>query len=91
LQNHLREIIEILLSIDEPTRRNVEQAKFKVTKKYRLPYVPSNSQLIALLTPDERTILISILRRKATRALSGVNVVAVMTQPLACPHGRCAF
>ena len=52
MQNHLREIIEILLSIDEPTRRNVEQAKFKVTKKYRLGYVPSNSELIALLTPD---------------------------------------
>jgi elongator complex protein 3 len=91
LQNHLREIIEILLSIDSPTRRNVEQAKFTVTKKHNLGYVPSNSELIALLTPDEREELIPILRRKATRVLSGVNVVAVMTEPLACPHGRCAF
>ncbi|MBN2336793.1 tRNA uridine(34) 5-carboxymethylaminomethyl modification radical SAM/GNAT enzyme Elp3, partial [Candidatus Bathyarchaeota archaeon] len=24
-------------------------------------------------------------------ALSGVNVVAVMTKPMACPHGRCAY
>jgi elongator complex protein 3 len=77
--------------MDSPTRRNVEQAKFKVTKRHNLGYVPSNSELIALLSPKERERLIPILRRKATRALSGVNVVAVMTEPLACPHGRCAF
>ena len=91
MQNHLREIIEILLSIDSLTRKNVEHAKFAVTKRHNLGYIPSNSELIALLTPDEKEKLIPILRRKATRALSGVNVVAVMTEPLACPHGRCAF
>jgi elongator complex protein 3 len=29
--------------------------------------------------------------RKLTRVLSGVTVVAVMTKPFPCPHGRCAY
>jgi len=91
LQQPLREIIDILLSKDQPTRRDLEKAKFEVTRKYNLGYIPSNSELIRLLEDDEREQLIHILRRKATRAMSGVNVVAVMTKPYACPHGRCAF
>ena len=91
MQQPLREIIDILLSKDKPTRRDIEKAKFEVTRKYNLGYIPSNSEIIRLLEDDERDKLIPILRRKATRAMSGVNVVAVMTKPYACPHGRCAF
>jgi elongator complex protein 3 len=79
------------MDIEAPTRRSLEKAKFQVTRKYNLGYIPSNSEIIKHLTPDERIKLIPVLRRKATRALSGVNVVAVMTEPLECPHGRCAF
>ena len=31
------------------------------------------------------------VRRKPTRTLSGVAVVAVMTAPARCPHGRCTY
>jgi elongator complex protein 3 len=31
------------------------------------------------------------VRRKPTRTLSGVAIVAVMTAPAACPHGRCTY
>jgi len=91
LQQQLREIIDILLSKPNPTSRDLQEAKFEVTRKYNLGYIPSNSELIKLLKDPERTRLISLLRRKPTRALSGVNVVAVMTKPYPCPHGRCAF
>ncbi|MCW4050066.1 MAG: tRNA uridine(34) 5-carboxymethylaminomethyl modification radical SAM/GNAT enzyme Elp3 [Candidatus Bathyarchaeota archaeon] len=87
----LREIIDLLLQIQEPTRKDLEQAKFQVSRKYNLGRIPSNAELIKLLAPEERPILIPILRRKATRAISGVNVVAVMTKPMECPHGRCAY
>lgn len=87
----LREIIDLLLEKEEPTRDDVEHAKFQVTRKYSLDRIPGNSELIMLLTADEREKLIPVLRRKATRALSGVNVVAVMTRPMPCPHGRCAY
>ncbi|MGI0151246.1 MAG: elongator complex protein 3, partial [Thermoplasmata archaeon] len=31
------------------------------------------------------------IRRKPTRTLSGVAIVAVMTAPAPCPHGRCTY
>jgi elongator complex protein 3 len=91
LEQPLREIIDILLSKKNPTKRDLEKAKFEVTRRFNLGYIPSNSEIIRLLDSNERELLIPILRRKATRAMSGVNVVAVMTKPYECPHGRCAF
>ncbi len=76
---------------EKPTRRDVEKAKFTVARSSVITQLPSNSDIIRVLTETERDKLIPVLRRKATRALSGVNVVAVMTKPLVCPHGRCAF
>lgn len=76
---------------ESPTREDLEQAKFQVARKYHLGNIPSNSAIIKLLEGTEEKKLLPILRRKSTRALSGVNVVAVMTQPYPCPHGRCAY
>jgi elongator complex protein 3 len=33
----------------------------------------------------------SSIMKKPTRSLSGVSVVAVMTKPFPCPHGRCDY
>ncbi len=91
MSSALREIIETLLSLDEPTREDLDVAKYKATRKYSLGRIPGNSEIIAALRPDERERLVPLLRRKASRAISGVNVVAVMTKPYPCPHGRCAY
>jgi elongator complex protein 3 len=87
----LRELIEILMALDVPSRRDIDSAKFKISRKYNMGRIPSNSELLSILTSEEREKLLPILRRKETRYLSGVNVVAVMTQPYPCPHGRCAY
>ncbi|HKV90536.1 MAG TPA: elongator complex protein 3 [Thermoplasmata archaeon] len=54
--------------------------------------IPSNVEFAAGLGPAER---LAWDRggplRKPTRTLSGVAVVAVMTAPAACPHGRCTY
>jgi elongator complex protein 3 len=39
----------------------------------------------------ERTEWVGRVRRKPTRTLSGVAIVAVMTAPARCPHGRCTY
>jgi elongator complex protein 3 len=74
-----------------PTRGDLRQTKFEIARKYHLRRIPSNSELIKILEKSGEKKLLPILRRKATRALSGVNVVAVMTKPHECPHGRCAY
>ncbi len=44
-----------------------------------------------LVAAPPPTGLARAIRRKPTRSLSGVAVVAVMTSPAHCPHGRCTY
>ncbi len=53
--------------------------------------VPSNVEWLGTLDEEERQRLAPLLRRKPTRTLSGVAVVAVMTAPAPCPHGTCSY
>jgi len=91
-QNYLRECIEILLEIPQPTTRDVSLAKMKIAEKHKLKKIPSNSELISCLKPNEKDKLLPILRRKITRIISGVTVIAVMTKPWPCPQKEpCAY
>jgi elongator complex protein 3 len=83
--------VHILLQNQEATKADLNRFKFQISRKYCLEGIPTNSELLGILTPEEREKLLPILRRKATRALSGVNVIAIMTKPHKCPHGRCAY
>jgi elongator complex protein 3 len=88
----LREIINTLLSMSSPTRDDVNRLKIKIAGKYNLEKVPSNADIISLLTPTETKQLLPILKRKTTRTNSGVTVVATMTKPYACPQPEpCAY
>jgi elongator complex protein 3 len=52
----------------------------------------SNAEIINVLTPKERLRLLPVLRRKTTRTISGVTVIAVMTKPQPCPQPKpCAY
>ncbi|RJS84272.1 tRNA uridine(34) 5-carboxymethylaminomethyl modification radical SAM/GNAT enzyme Elp3, partial [Candidatus Bathyarchaeota archaeon] len=87
-----REIIEQLLSIPNPTERDVNIAKTRVAAKYRLNRIPSNSEIICLLKPEEKTKLLGILKRKKVRTASGVTIIAAMTKPWPCPKEEpCAY
>ena len=91
LDPSLRAIINQLLDLDSPSRADVNRIKFEVCRELHTSGLPSNSQIIAVLKPEELERLLPVLRRKETRVASGVTVVAVMTEPRACPHGRCAY
>lgn len=88
----LREIVEELLCLSEPTGDDLGRVKIHVAKKYQLAKMPSNSEIIGILQAKEEVKLLPILRRKATRTISGVTVVAVMTKPYQCPQAEpCAY
>jgi elongator complex protein 3 len=88
----LRDIIATLLSMDSPTADDLNRLKIKVSAKYRLEAVPSNADLITALTASESKKLLPIIRRKNTRAISGVTVIATMTKPYPCPQPEpCAY
>ena len=88
----LREIIEDLMLIPSPTYDDVNRVKMHVAAEYKLGKVPSNAEIIRLLKAEEKSKLLPLLRRKITRTISGVSVIAIMTQPYPCPQPEpCAY
>ncbi|MEM3578385.1 MAG: tRNA uridine(34) 5-carboxymethylaminomethyl modification radical SAM/GNAT enzyme Elp3 [Candidatus Bathyarchaeia archaeon] len=88
----VREIIDYLMRVPLPSQEHVNRVKLRVAAKYKLKRVPSNAEIISALKADEKRRLLPVLRRKATRTISGVTVVAVMTKPYPCPQpSPCAY
>ncbi len=56
-----------------------------------LENIPPNSEILADVSPEDRKLLEPFLIKKPMRTGSGVAVVAVMTSPYPCPHGKCAY
>jgi elongator complex protein 3 len=91
LEPCLRFIADKLLDVSIPSREYLEKVKREACKKYELQEIPSNSAILEVLSYGEYEKLVPILKRKQTRSASGVNVIAVMTEPRECPHGRCIY
>ena len=87
-----REAIEALMQLPYPTHNDVNSIKTQIAAKHQLNHILSNAEIINALTPKEKTKLLAILRRKNTRTLSGVTVIATMTKPQPCPQPQpCAY
>jgi len=90
-ESALDEIAVLLKGGSLRTPRELESAKVSVARKYSLGRIPTNSEILSKLEPEKREVFSRILRVKSTRSASGVVVVAVMTEPAPCPHGRCIY
>jgi elongator complex protein 3 len=87
-----REIVEMLLGSPEPlSKRVINRIKNKVCAKYKLAKTPRNADILQTTIPEEAEILRPFLQKRPVRTVSGVAVVATMTTPHECPHGKCAY
>ncbi|MHA2135526.1 MAG: tRNA uridine(34) 5-carboxymethylaminomethyl modification radical SAM/GNAT enzyme Elp3 [Candidatus Thorarchaeota archaeon] len=87
-----RAIIDALLSSDKIlTRQTINQIKNKVCSQFKRSEVPTNADVLQAAIPEEQEILRPLMRKRPVRTVSGVSVVAVMTEPHKCPHGKCAY
>ncbi|MDA8055935.1 MAG: tRNA uridine(34) 5-carboxymethylaminomethyl modification radical SAM/GNAT enzyme Elp3 [Thermoplasmatales archaeon] len=86
LEEYVRKSMETI-----NTKEELEKMRLTVSKKFKLARVVSNTDILMMLTKDERLKYSELLTRKPTRTLSGVSVIAVMTSPFSCPHGRCTY
>lgn len=73
------------------TQEDLEKFRMDLTRKYGLNKVISNTDILNSLPPTYREKYRNLLSRKPTRTISGVSVVAIMTSPFSCPHGRCTY
>ena len=74
-----------------PTPEEIHRQKLEQARRTGGKGLPSNVDWVRSLPPADRERLAGVVRRKPTRTLSGVAVVAVMTAPARCPHGRCTY
>ncbi len=82
-QELIRGIIEKKLSLAESLKFRRELAR-----KYKPEVFPSIIQI--LCHANEKQLLnLKHLITKPARTISGVSVIAIMTKPIKCPHGKC--
>jgi elongator complex protein 3 len=70
------------------TREQLNRRKQELSKKYHLHKLISNPDILSVSTNKK---VVALVQRKPTRTISGVAVIAVMTRPHPCPHGRCIY
>ncbi|HEY3420229.1 MAG TPA: tRNA uridine(34) 5-carboxymethylaminomethyl modification radical SAM/GNAT enzyme Elp3 [Methanomassiliicoccales archaeon] len=86
-----QKLLRMILDGEITDKDGLQRAKIELCRRYALPGVPRNSDTLALASEEEFPLVLNVLRRKPVRTLSGVAVVAVMTSPAPCPHGKCIF
>ena len=91
MQKACRIIIEDILDGKISTRRDLEVEKRQLCRDLKLSKFMSNADILKFATPEEKEIVSGILKKKPTRTMSGVAIVAVMCHPHKCPHGRCFY
>lgn len=87
----VREIAEALHAEPVLDQAVLNRIKKDITKKHGYKRILTNIQILSHLPPEDAELCKDLLITKPTRTISGVTVVAIMTMPLGCPHGKCIF
>jgi len=85
-------VFELAKEIAENARSKEEVLRIKrlFARRHGLSTIPSDAEILRAAKGTELYgKLREILRVKPVRTISGVAVVAVMTSPAPCPHGKC--
>ena len=85
---------EIVKEIDR--RKITEQdslnaVKKEIAKTYKFKGFLTNIMILSNLSSEEAEKFKKILLTKPARSQSGVSVIAIMTKPIKCPHGKCIY
>ncbi|MHA1752013.1 MAG: tRNA uridine(34) 5-carboxymethylaminomethyl modification radical SAM/GNAT enzyme Elp3 [Candidatus Helarchaeota archaeon] len=87
-----REIINELLQVSDFKKiKDINRIKLKIIKKYNNVPIPKNSDILFYATQEEFEKLVDFLKIKKVRSISGIVVVAIMSEPYPCPHGKCLY
>ncbi|MFW9930638.1 MAG: tRNA uridine(34) 5-carboxymethylaminomethyl modification radical SAM/GNAT enzyme Elp3, partial [Candidatus Thorarchaeota archaeon] len=85
-----RATIEYLKKHPQIPKEKITNIKGKFAKQHNYNGVIKNATILEYLKKDEEVKILPILKRRSTRTLSGVSVIAIMTKPLPCP-GVCVY
>jgi elongator complex protein 3 len=83
-----RDLIDRILS-ERPGKKRINALKMDLSRAHHRKVIPTDIEVLLNAEPLEHKRLSRYLLTKPVRAASGVSVVAVMTKPHRCPHGKC--
>src|SRR3970040_1686993 len=85
------EIMQNLLTVNDPTKKQVKNEIKKICAKYALARIPRNHEILSMAKDSDFSKLQKVLLKKPIKTASGVSIIALMPKPYACPHGRCTY
>jgi len=74
---------------ERPSKQRLANYKIKLCSRYNRRHIPTDIEVLLNTNPSDLPLVRKYLMTKPTRSLSGVSVVAIMSKPHKCPHGRC--
>ncbi len=83
------EIVQEIRTGRVRSKEQLQSRKMQLAKRHSLDYIPGDSEILNSTEFEEEYL--DLLRIKPTRTISGVAVVAAMTSPERCPHGKCIY
>lgn len=89
-QAFYKEIIEILKK-RKLNKQELTRLKIKLCNKYKIKKIPTDIKILTHASKNDLKRLRTKLLIKPSRTISGVAVVAIMTKPIKCPHGKCVY
>ncbi|MFH1590021.1 MAG: tRNA uridine(34) 5-carboxymethylaminomethyl modification radical SAM/GNAT enzyme Elp3 [archaeon] len=88
--NYFEELIEFVKK-EKPNKRKLNNKKMELCTKHKIKRIPTDIEVLCNAKEKDLESLQKYLLTKPTRTISGVAVIAVMSAPFACPHGRCIY
>ncbi len=86
-----KELVKEIKSNKSLNKDKLSKLKNKLCEKYGIAQPPTDIEIF-LNTPTKDVAFVKkLLQTKPVRTLSGVAVVAIMTKPIKCPHGKCTY
>ncbi|MGV8168679.1 MAG: tRNA uridine(34) 5-carboxymethylaminomethyl modification radical SAM/GNAT enzyme Elp3 [Candidatus Nanoarchaeia archaeon] len=84
---------ELIVFIREknPSKIDISKKKIVLCRKLKLRRIPTDIELLLNAKKEDVEFLKDFLQTKPMRTGSGVAVVAVMSKPGKCPHGKCIY
>ena len=73
------------------SKEDFSRLKQILCKKYNVIKVPTDIEILTHAKKEDLPFLKKYLKTKPVRTISGVAVVAIMSKPSKCPHGKCIY
>ena len=88
--SYYKELISIIKK-EHPSKDTLSKIKTRLCKKHSLKKIPTDIEILLNTPKKDIPKIKKYILTKPTRSISGVAVIAIMSQPSKCPHGKCAI